>query len=160
MAAIRETAQMLKGSALMIFMNGEAIGFATEHNVEINVETLDVSTKDHGDYPGVLGQRITWTCSASNVYSEDGELKYANAMKSMQPVTVKFAKATEYTNYGAGATVGIVDVEDVTNWTPGPTIAEGKALITNLSMNAPAGDQATLSVQFTGVGELTFGTQQ
>ena len=157
---VRQNSEIIKGSALMLFVgdNYDPVGFATEHSLEINLETVDISTKDHGDFAAKLPQRFTWTCTASNLYSDEGELFYADLMKTMTPVKVKFAKASQYNAYGQDAEEGIVEVDGATDWTAGTVVAEGKALITNFSMNASAGDNATLSVQFEGVGELTFGT--
>jgi hypothetical protein len=73
-------------------------------------------------------------------------------MKTMQPVQIQFAPASNYDN--ASAEPGIVGVEGATDWTPGTAIASGKALVTSLSVNAPSGDNATLSATFTGVGAL------
>ncbi len=156
--ATLQNADILKGSALMLFMNDETVGFATEHSVEMNVETADISTKDHGDFPAVLAQRITWTCSASNLYSEAGYTTYYQAMKTMSPVHIKFAQVSNYAPYGNDAEKGIVGQTGEgakTAWTAGSIIAEGYALITNVSVNASAGDNATLSISFQGAGDLT-----
>ena len=43
----------------------------------------------------------------------------------------------------------------VAGWTAATTgVYTGKVVITSLSLNAPNGEYATYSVQFTGVGEL------
>lgn len=152
MAAIRQNSDILKGSKLMVFIGDTPIAFATSHSLSITMNTTEISTKDHGDFPSVIGQNITWELTTENLYSDDGETALWNAMKTMQPVTVKFAPATEYDN--ASAEPGIVGVDSATDWTPGTAIASGKALVTSLSVNAPSGDNATLSATFTGVGAL------
>ena len=136
----------------MVFLSDSPIAFATSHSLSITVNTSEVSTKDHGDFPSVIGKNITWEITTENLYSDAGEAALWTAMKTMQPVTVKFAPATEYSNDTAQQ--GIVDVDGATDWTAGTAIASGKALITSLQVNAPAGDNATLSATFTGVGEL------
>jgi len=152
MAAIRQNSDILKGSKLMVFIGDTPIAFATSHSLSITMNTTEISTKDHGDFPSVIGQNITWELTTENLYSDGGETALWNAMKTMQPVTVKFAPATEYNN--ASAEPGIVGVDSATDWTPGTAIASGKALVTSLSVNAPSGDNATLSATFTGVGAL------
>lgn len=152
MAAIRQNSDILKGSKLMVFIGDAPIAFATSHSLSITMNTTEISTKDHGDFPSVIGQNITWELTTENLYSDGGETALWNAMKTMQPVTVKFAPATEYDN--ASAEPGIVGVDSATDWTPGTAIASGKALVTSLSVNAPSGDNATLSATFTGVGAL------
>ena len=143
---------IIKGSKLMVFISGSPIAFATSHSLSITMNTTEVSTKDHGDFPAVLGKNITWEITTENLYSGGGETALWNAMKTMQPVQIQFAPATEYNNDSAEP--GIVGVDGASDWTPGTAIASGKALVTSLSVNAPAGDNATLSATFTGVGEL------
>lgn len=143
---------IVKGSALMVFLGGSAIGFATSHALSLTTNTTEVSTKDHGDYPAVIAQSIGWEVTAENLYSDAGEVTYMSTMLAKTPVTIKFAKAGNYDNTDEK---GIIDNANKTAWTEGTVIAEGKALITSFSINAAAGDNATMSVTFTGVGSLT-----
>ena len=151
MATIRENSQILKGSVLMLFIGSDPVGFATSHALSLTLNTTEVSTKDHGDYPSVLAQSISWEVTAENLYSTAGELKYMQTMIAKTPVTIKFA----ISSYDQTDEKGIVGVENATDWSASTVIAEGKALITSYSINAPAGDNATMSVTFTGVGSLT-----
>lgn len=170
--AVLTNANIIKGSALMLFFgdNGtDAVAFATEHSLEINLETTDISTKDHGDFAATLPQRLTWSASASNLYSDAGIEEYYKRINSMSPIKVKFAKAQytptnaqapkdyePYADTGGKAEKGIVNAANGAEaWTPGKIIAEGNALVTNVSVNASAGDNATLSIQLQGVGALT-----
>lgn len=143
---------IIKGSKLMVFIDDNPIAFATSHSLSITMNTTEVSTKDHGDFPAVIAQNISWEITTENLYSNDGQTALWNAMKSMQPVTIKFAPADNYSN--TEAQYGIVGQQGVQGWTAGTAIASGKALVTSLSVNAPAGDNSTLSATFTGVGEL------
>lgn len=154
MAALRKNQDILKGSKLMVFIADKPIAFSTSSNISIQMNTSEISTKDHGDFPSVIGQNITWEVTTENLYSDDGQTALWNAMKTMQPVTVKFAQASNYNN--ATSQKGLPLEEDGQEWTPDAQkiIASGKALITSLSVNAPAGDNATLSATFTGVGAL------
>ena len=152
MAALRSNTDIIKGNKLMVFLNDAPIAFATSHSLSITVNTSEVSTKDHGDFPSVIGNNITWEITTENLYSDNAVSALWAAMKTMQPVTVKFAPASNYSN--ATSQKGIVGVENAEEWAAGTAIASGKALITSLSVNAPSGDNATLSATFTGVGEL------
>lgn len=143
---------IIKGSKLMVFLNDAPIAFATSHNVSITMNTTEVSTKDHGDFPAVIAQNISWEITTENLYSDAGQTALWNAMKSMQPVDIKFAPASNYSN--TEAQKGIVGEQGAQNWVAGAAIASGKALVTSLSVNAPAGDNSTLSATFTGVGDL------
>ena len=149
----RSNTDIMKGSKLMVFLNGTPIGFATSHSLSMTTNTSEISTKDHGDFPSVIAQNISWEVTAENLYSSAGESTYMTAMKTLQPVTIVFAEASNYSNSQAqGATP--MDSTNGAEWTVGTKIAEGNALITSFSINAPAGDNATMSVTFTGQGEL------
>ncbi len=150
MSTIRENSQILKGSVLMLFIGTEPVGFATSHSLSLTLNTTEVSTKDHGDYPSVLAQSISWEVTAENLYSTAGETKYMQTMIAKTPVTIKFA----ISSYNQTDEKGIVGVDNASDWSASTVIAEGKALITSYSINAPSGDNATMSVTFTGVGSL------
>ena len=142
---------IVKGSALMVFLGSSAIGFATSHALSLTTNTTEVSTKDHGDYPSVVAQSIGWEVTAENLYSDTGETTYMKAMLAKTPVDIKFAKVANYSNTDEK---GIIDNAEKNAWNAGTVIAEGKALITSFSINAATGDNATMSVTFTGVGAL------
>ena len=148
---------IVKGSALMVFLGGSAIGFATSHALSLTANTTEVSTKDHGDYPSVVAQSIGWEVTAENLYSDTGETAYMKAMLAKTPVDIKFAKVANYSNTDEK---GIIDNGEKTAWTAGTVIAEGKALITSFSINAGGGENATMSVTFTGVGALKTPQEQ
>ena len=152
MAALRTNQDIIKGSKLMVFYNNAPIGFATSHSLSMTMNTSQVSTKDNGDFPSTLAQNITWEITAENLYSELGEATYMQIMSSMQPVTLVFAEASNYSN--TTAQKGLPLDDNGQEWAVGTKVAEGKALLTSFSINAPAGDNATMSVTFTGTGEL------
>ena len=153
MAALRTNQDIIKGSKLMVFYNNAPIGFATSHTLSLTMNTTQVSTKDNGDFPSTLPQNITFEVSAENLYSELGEATYMQIMQSMQPVTLVFAEAANYSN--TSAQKGLPMEDNGAEWTVGTKVAEGKALLTSFSINAPAGENATMSVTFTGSGDLT-----
>ena len=148
---------IVKGSALMVFLGDSAIGFATSHALSLTANTTEVSTKDHDDYPAVVAQSIGWEVTAENLYSDTGETTYMKAMLAKTPVDIKFAKVANYSNTDEK---GIIDNGEKTAWTAGTVIAEGKALITSFNINAASGDNATMSVTFTGVGALNTPQEQ
>lgn len=152
MSALRSNSDILKGSKLMVFLGGEPIGFATSHALNMTTNTTEISTKDHGDFPSVIAQNISWEVTAENLYSRAGKNTYMTAMMNKEPVTLSFHEATNYD----GTQLPLNDPGS--EWTPDSSagrIATGQALITSFSINAPSGDNATMSVTFTGVGELT-----
>lgn len=145
--------KMLKGSTMMIFKDGASIGFATSHQLSAQLSTTQIATKDHGNYPATLPQTINWTITAENVYSDAGKNTYMDALKNHTVVNLVFAKVADPVGTQGSGIIGSAD-----SWTPGTVIASGPAIITDLSINAPAGDYATLSVTFTGTGALTAPT--
>lgn len=149
--AVLQNSDILKGSALQLFYNGATIAFATSHTLSLTVNTNEVLTKDHGDYPAQVATTLNWEVSAENLYSTAGNATLLQLAKAKTPVTIKFA---EVSNYSATDEAGIVGVEQEKTWTAGTVLAEGKALINSYSVNAGAGDNASISVTFTGVGPL------
>ena len=74
-----------------------------------------------------------------------------DAVLNMTPVHIKFAKASNYNNEYEP---GIVGTSASKTWTVGDVITEGDAIVSSFSINAPSGDNATMSVTFTGTGAL------
>lgn len=147
--------KILKGSTVMVFIDENPIAFATSESLSITPNTTEVSTKSHGLYPSLIVNSIGWTVSVENLASDDG-IKALNALvtsaNNNEPVHLKFAKPNNFDKKG------IVN-NDNDNWTVGQgavIYAEGDAILTSYSWNAPAGDNLTMSAEFTGVGELTL----
>lgn len=152
----RKNSDIIKGSMLMVFADGNPIAFATSHSISFTTNTSEVSTKDHGLYPSVIVNSQSWEVSAENLASADSInhlFSILEKTKNGTPVTLKFAKPS-------GATwneKGIVGSEGGTgNWAPGDVLAQGDAYLTSMSLNAPAGDNATISATFTGIGAFTL----
>lgn len=146
--ATRNNSDIIKGSMLMVFVDGNPIAFATSHSISFTTNTSEVSTKDHGLYPSVIVNSQSWEVSAENLASADSINHLFSVLektKGGDTVTLKFAKPMYWKNEGI---VGNTNA----NWTPGDVIAEGDAYLTSLQLNAPAGDNATLSATFTGIG--------
>ena len=168
---LRQNSDILKGTVLMLFVDGEPIAFATSNSLNFTTNTTEVSTKDHGLFPAVIAQSISWEATAENLACAeniDQLLGILEGAKNNTLVTLKFAKPTNWQDEG------IVEVDGASEWENTNTdcdashtitandaniIAEGKALLTSFSINAPAGDNTTLSATFTGVGAIkTCGT--
>lgn len=155
-----QNSQILKGSAIEIFFSDDNLNdvcplFATEHSFSMNVETIEISTKSHGDFSAVLPQRITWTMNSSNLMSDDAQQAYMKWASGMKEVTVKFAEVLNYAPYGGSAEKGIVD-NNHPEWELGRVLAQGKAIIESLEINASAGDNATLSISLRGTSDLEW----
>lgn len=159
-----ENKDIFKGSALQLFINdGGAqdvcIGFATSHSLSITLNTTELSTKDHGDYPAVLPTTTTWEVTAENVYATTSMTKLLGYVKNRTKVTIKFAEVGNYSQDGASYSYeamepGIIDNDTKDSWSIGKVIGQGKAYITSYSINASSGDNASISCTFTGCGPL------
>lgn len=149
--------KLIRGENLMLFMGGKSIAFATSHTLEISLDTREISTKDNGGkWSEVEAGIISWTMSSENLVGNPGEGKgyddLVDAMIARQPVDVVFALEGDSTDYDAGK----LDAVKSGGWSPKTGNGrKGKALITSVSLNAPNGEYATMSISMTGVGELT-----
>lgn len=149
--------KLLRGENLMLFMGGKSIAFATSHTLELSLDTREISTKDNGGkWSEVEAGIISWTMQSENLVGNPGEGKgyddLVDAMIAREPVDVVFALEGDSTNYDAGK----LDVVPTGGWSAKASNGrKGKALITSVSLNAPNGEYATMSIALTGVGELT-----
>ena len=163
MSNVIKNSDIVKGSALQVTLGngGTILGFATSHALSITVNTTEVSTKDHGDFPGIIKQNTTWEVTCENLFCGRNWDELQAMLNSDTPVTVSFVPLS---NTAAEISKGIVQPESgsesvqPTAWTAGTAIATGQAYITSLNVNAAAGDNATISEKFTGSGPLTFAT--
>lgn len=145
-------ATIVKGDQLMLFDSaGKAFAYATSHTLTLTGNTVDVSSKDHGFWSASEVGSLTWEITTENLYTDDDYNKLFDLMVSAEPVTVAFAKASNYDVNGLVATGGSVE-----SWTPDTTqYRSGKAVITSLTVNANTGENATYSATFTGSGAFT-----
>lgn len=161
MSTVRKNSDIVKGSALQITVgNSGILGFATSHALSITVNTTEVSSKDHGDYPGVVKQNTTWEVTCENLFCGQNWDELQLLLDDTTPVTVSFVPVSNYDSKGIvhkeDGSAAVPDQEEA--WTAGTALASGQAYITSLNVNAASGDNATISATFTGAGPLTFTT--
>lgn len=146
---------IVKGDELMLFdAKGNALAYATSHVLTITGNTTDISSKDHGFWGAVETGSITWELTTENLYTDSDYDKLFDIMVAGEPVTVAFAKASNYDVNGLTSCGG-----DVSAWTADTTnYRSGLAVITSLVANANTGENATFSATFTGSGALTKAT--
>lgn len=140
----------VKGGDLMLFVNGKSIAYATNHTLEINGETQNDGHKDvSGDWDSIDVTKLSWTASSENLYSVDGRGRMYGDLESLMiyhtkiDLVLSMKAPTTYTE------------PPVQGWYTRDQGYTGKAIITDLQLNAPNGEYATFSIQFTGVGPLT-----
>lgn len=163
---------IVKGSALQVWVGApqgaqgtqgatQCIAFATNHTLNITTNTNEITTKDHGDYPAVLPTTITWEVTCENLYATDSMETLLDYISNRKKVDITFAECNNYST-GSGSTYSYDNVEEgiietsKTEWTVGKVIAAGKAYVTSYSINAPAGENASISCTFTGCGTLSM----
>ena len=142
-------ATIIKGDELMIFKGGSALAYATSHTLSITGNTIDVSSKDHGFWGASDIGNITWEATTECLYTDSDYTALFNAMVAKTPVTIVFAKASNYDGNGLAG----VGSSQVQAWTAGAGFT-GQAVITSLEVNANTGENATYSATFTGTGAL------
>lgn len=145
-----------KGGDLMLFVGGKSIAFATNHTLSISADTKETSTKDSGGLwqTSEVGM-LSWSCSSENLIGNPmagiGYDELFDMMVARKPITGVFALEGNSTDYAEGK----LGAAPTTGWTAksgdGYT---GQMVITSLEKNAPNGENATLKVDFTGIGEL------
>ena len=149
----------IKGEDLMVFIPGatsgtsKSIAYATSHVLSINASLSNDSNKDEGgDWETSEVQTKSWNITTDNLYCGTNYDELFDIFVAGEPITVVFGhKAENYKSLAAG---------NLDNWTPatGHTngyLYEGKAIISDLTLNAPSGEQATLSATITGCGSLS-----
>lgn len=165
-------AQIIQGDDLMLFLNKgtdsnpiyKSIGFATSHSLEINAETSDVASKDHGQWNTKEIKTFSWTASSENLMSNDqegiGYYDLYDLMINKTKIKAVFSpkKTGETAVDGLDVpTGGWSPVADKTTESPESTAddrLEGLVIISSLSLNAPNGDNATYTVNFEGASKL------
>lgn len=138
----------LKGKDLMIFMNGKAIALATNHTLNLSAETSDTSSKDSGVWTESEITGMNWTASSESVCSADEDVNsyeaMLDAMLKMEIVPIKL---------GIPANISKDEMPEG-GWTEPQKYYGGNALITGIDITATNKENATMTVNLTGVGQL------
>ena len=145
----------VKGGDLMLFVGStsastKSIAYATNHTLEINAETADVSNKDEGggDWATQEVKLLSWNASSENLYCTSGAGEsfsdLYDLMIAKTPIFAVFSKKSgNATDVPSGG------------WSSSAPKYTGKVVITSLQLNAQNGEYATFTANFTGVGALT-----
>lgn len=154
----------LNGSDLMLFVEKDSkkqsIAYATNHTLEINADTKDISTKDNGNgiWQNAEVGMMSWSTSSENLccLNDPHGLGYNDLVELMlkrQPIEVCFALQSSITDY-----TDKIDKEfevPSTGWShDASNNYHGKAIITSLSLTAQNGEKANYTVQLQGAGAL------
>lgn len=142
---------IIRGSELQLFYNGKTLAYATSHTLTMTAETSAISTKDHGINTSNNVTALSWEVTAENLFTDDEFDMLDELYQLGEPIDIVLAKVSNFSTKGLVSTGG-----DVQAWQfDAHNYRTGKAIISNLSVNANAGENATYSITLTGTGALT-----
>lgn len=173
-----KSTKIRKGNDLMIFINGEnttgeivaggagkSVAFATNHTLTFNTEMEEIQSKDSGYNGSQMAMRTTWEIQSENLYI-DGEYEtLLDYQLGRKYVNIVWGVAKDGATSGtATPEKGITATDQMAadGWQCDTTYTyySGVALISSLTLNTNAGENATYSVTLTGSGDFrkTAGT--
>lgn len=134
------------------------LAMATSLSVEVSADATDISSKDSGRWASSLLGKISWTASASNLFTVADYSKLIDVMVANTPIEIVFATVRNYDTVTSGDT----DSEGLFEGTPGvwessDDMYHGKCIVNSVSLSANNGEVATFDASFTGVGALVKG---
>lgn len=143
--------KIISGNQIQLFYQGHTFAYATSHTLSITGNTTDSTNKDTGVYGTSDVTNITWEVTCDYLYTEYDYDKLFDFMMYRRPIMVEVAEVRNYSENGLVSTGG-----DTASWSPSVITRRGYAVITSLSLNANASENATYSVTFSGNGPLTI----
>lgn len=157
-----DASKIIEGGKLMVWVGSQSIAMATNHTLTISTETNEISNKDigAGNWAANNIKRFSWEASSDNMYTISAYRQLFSLMTSKTKVLLTFGISPQDELVAGDASTGFADW----TWTnPANSAAvgtdctlQGYAYITSLDVQAPNDDNATFSVTFTGVGELSM----
>jgi hypothetical protein len=151
---------IIKGGQLMLYIAGiGTIAFATSHTLSLTRNTQEISTKDHGDASAVLPTTQSWEITSENLMSTDGFATVLDAYLNATELTAYFGM-TNYAGYPdqEDGIVGTQDAWSSIQWDDDSSNSlnlTGKGYITSATVNANAGENATMSITIQGSGTIS-----
>lgn len=144
---------IIKGRDLMLFnSDGHSFGYATNHTFSMTAETSDISTKDHGVWGAVEVSRYSWEITSENLYTVEDYDALFTAMTAGTAITVRFGLKQTPSNPALTPADGSTTLP---YWTSQSSYYQGQVVITNLTVNANNGENATYSITLAGVGSIS-----
>lgn len=147
----------IKGKALQLRVNGQTIALSTSCSLNTTTQIVDSKTKDDAVGPAGEFDFVDWNGSSENVvgYNEDvaTELVYDSLMDLQLSGTPVELSMDLVADYKGKIPAGGWSVDEATN--QAYASRSGKALIENVNLSAPVDGNATISVNFKGVGPLS-----
>lgn len=146
----------LLGQNIQLWVGDKTIAFAKTATFNVNVEEIDVSTKDEGGYSTFEAGLINWDMSSENLIGDPrsglGFDDLMDLILAKEPVKVVYGVKDVTTGraeeYKVPATGGWAKPTTGTRY-------EGEAIITSLSQTSPNGEVSTMSISLKGRSPLT-----
>lgn len=149
-----DTTKIVRGDDLMLFdAEKHSIAFATSHTLTLTSDVTEISCKDSGIWKEAKVNKLGWEITSENLYSDQEYAKLYQKWTSTEPMIAYWG-----TTNSSGSEEDGIDSPNA-YWQPEPTsLSYGNVIITNLSVNAASGDNATFSVTLQGIGKLNTAT--
>lgn len=140
---------IVRGEALMLFLNGESIAHATNHTLSKTLNMNEISTKDYGKFSAQSPQRITWQITADNMYTNKGWKTMSDLQNNMTPVVAYFGYADDNDNLTGLGDRSYFTLDETASF------SYGEVYVQDLNCTAQSGSEATFSCTLVGNGPLT-----
>ncbi|WP_195630722.1 phage tail tube protein [Bacteroides finegoldii] len=138
----------IKGGDLMLFQKSgsgyTAFAYAKSHSLQLDADSLEVSSKDSGKWKQFLTTKLSYTINAEHLFTETDYNSLLEKMIAREPIEILFAIATNSNDE---------DGKPAEGWTAGSGW-RGSAVITSISVNANDGEVASYSVSLQGSSPL------
>ena len=147
-----------KGKNIMLFAATKAIALSTNHVLNVNPKLDETVTKDDAEGPVGDIDYVDWDCSTDSIVGASGatnEHTYADLIASQiagDTIAVVMDAVTAATADKAVPAAGWSGANSASVYTPKRS---GNAMISEITIDAPADGFATMNVALVGVGVLS-----
>lgn len=149
---------IISGTSMMVWINTstsaspkyEVIAHAQSAELTLDMDTVDVSSKDTGSWKDFIAGSKSWSISSDHTLSTDtnGFSLLFDKYITGEYVKVKIGIAKE------AAEDGVPDAGWTQDTTSGNIALEGEAMVTALPLSMPNGASATFKMTLTGKGKI------
>ena len=141
----------IQGKDLMLFVDNKAIAMATSCSLDLTTAVNSASSKDSGCWEENSPGKLSWSMSSDSLMSAD-EASISTTYDQLMGLQIKRKEVDVLFTVAENANdcAGLPE----TGWKPAKGGWKGKAIITQSTLSGPDGDNATISVTFTGTGKL------
>lgn len=147
---------MTKGNQLQLFYidsSYKTFAHSTANGLSYSVETQTVSSKDIGRNPLTESTGSSWSFTGTCLFTVTTANVALGMAKSGEAYTFAFAQINE--NWAPGLSSVNVD-SSTAAWTPGSAFIQyGNGIVTDFSITANDGENATCDLTITGSGPLS-----